>query len=121
MAWTTDVSREADQELIQHMIAGGCDMSKPREISHWLYAPDKTALLAIIGELVDNWHLNVCKSLGPTPDKPDRLPWLIMAFETAPLSIERLAECRELFASLAAKHGGEYDGWEASFQHHVTQ
>ncbi|MBV8223166.1 MAG: ribonuclease E inhibitor RraB, partial [Candidatus Eremiobacteraeota bacterium] len=101
----------ADLATLDGMRHAGADLSKPTEISHYLYFPTK--------DLADQAAVDL-RSQGykVTVDTPAMVrpneAWLAQATQTVVPSIDYLHKTRVELTALAAKLGGTYDGWEAA-------
>lgn len=75
--------------------------------THWAYFDDETAAKACAAELAD-YVTRIQRAVGD--DVPD---WLLLAGRDVPIGdlVERHAEVR----AIVERHGGDYDGGEATY------
>lgn len=96
-----------DGQVIEQLRQAGSDLSQPHEIEFFLYFPTQAGAQAVAAEVTkkgftaelrpehgDTWPLQLLKRLKPTE--------------------KELLAIRAELSSIAAKHGGEYDGWGSS-------
>jgi len=101
-------ARKALELLARH----GADLTQPLEVQHYLHFPDEAAAEA--GQR-DAEHLDVLgQVLRPKEGKKYVLPWTVVLQHEMVVSVESLLSWREHLVAVAERHGGEYDGWEAS-------
>ena len=101
-----DDAGTADQRVLDHLVALGCDLAQPRETRHFLYVADRDAADDVAEQLRrDGWEATVDASESG---------WLVLGTRVGPLTLDVVRETRALLESLASGHGGLYDGWEAS-------
>ena len=106
-----DTAEEGDRVIVEQLRGMGADLSRPREVLHYLYLPSREAADAAGQSLAaDGYAVDVRPAAGP----PGPNPWLCLATIEAVVSVDSAGSTRERFTSLATAHGGEYDGWEAA-------
>lgn len=100
-----------DLQLLGALQAHGADLSAPRHVLHYLYfRSGETAESACAEVAGAGWHVQVRK---PLPEFSDQ--WLVLAEQPhAVLDPAFVRESTDLMESVAARYGGEHDGWEAS-------
>ena len=97
--------------VLDQLVKAGADLTAPRHVVYYLYFPDREAATAAAteaGELGFDIDLR-----EPIPAYPDN--WALVCERhdyTLDLDLVRLNT--DAFEALAARHGGDYDGWEAS-------
>lgn len=99
-----------DLELLGALQAEGADLTAPRHVLHCLYFPTgETASLARDEIARASWQVQVRE---PLPEFPDQ--WLVLAERPAAvLTPDFVRETTDFMEAVAARHGGEHDGWEA--------
>lgn len=106
-----DSAEEGDRLIVAQLRGMGADLSKPREVLHYLYVPSREAADAAGRDLeLRGYAVDVRPAAGPTGPNP----WLCLATIEDVVSVEWARAARESFTALASQHGGEYDGWEAA-------
>jgi hypothetical protein len=100
-----------DLMLLGHMGDQGADLDEPRHVLHYSYFPaEATAAVARDEMARAGWSASVDE---PLPDFPGQ--WSVKAERAdAVLTLDFVRESTDFFEALAARHSGEYDGWEAS-------
>jgi hypothetical protein len=89
-------------------IASTTDLSKPVLLRHVLLVRDPgqaEALAAVVTE--DGYDVRIDTQDGG-------LTWIVRANETALLTAVHVARARARLTSLASRHRGQYEGWEAA-------
>jgi regulator of RNase E activity RraB len=101
-----------DLEVMGALIEANADLSQSREVTYYLYAPDRE-----IGQRV----ADAARTRGftttvrePLPDHPDR--WAIICGKDAAVTPDFVRDTTDYFEALAAETGVTYDGWEASVE-----
>jgi hypothetical protein len=95
----------ADSKVLEHLQNLGCDPQQARGIRHFIFLPTSTAAAAVAQVLErEGWDTAVHEADDA---------WLVVAGCLRVLSEPLVREIRGRLASLAAAHGGAYDGWEA--------
>lgn len=82
------------------------NMDAPHAILHYVYAPNSEIGASIAGELQLHGF-----GIEQRPSA-DGSNWLVIARHEAAPSAPEIASTRSLMEALAARAGGEYDGWE---------
>ena len=107
-AGTVEVVRDpadADARVLQHLRALGCDPKQARGTRHFIYLPTSEDADAVAQTLErEGWDTAVHEAEDV---------WLVVAGCLRVLTGPLVRETRARLASLAAAHGGAYDGWEA--------
>ncbi|NMG35841.1 hypothetical protein GRF61_15445 [Azoarcus sp. TTM-91] len=93
-----------DGLVIQQLQQAGSDLSQPHSIEFFLYFPSEKAAKAAARELKGF----ASKEVSPADEGPEWL--LLLSRQMKPIEKD-LVSLRATFESLAARHGGEYDGW----------
>jgi hypothetical protein len=98
-------ANEADERVLQHLTALGHDTRRARGVRHFIYLPTNEAADAVARVLErEGWDTAVHAAEDV---------WLVVAGCLRVLTGPLVRETRHRLASLAAAHGGAYDGWEA--------
>jgi hypothetical protein len=101
--------QEADSLALKQLTGRGADLAKPRHIVHFVYfarEADARAAAEAIEEA--SWRANV-----EPPDEANAA-WCVKADAHRTVGPDTVAAFRAWFEGIAAKHHGEYDGWEAA-------
>jgi len=106
-----DTADEGDRLIIDQLRSLGADLSKPREVLHYLYVPTEAAAADAGQEARSQGYTTEVK---PAAGPPGPNPWLVLATKDEVISVASARASREAFTAMAATHGGEYDGWEAA-------
>ncbi len=106
-----DTPDEGDALIIEQLQSHGADLSKPREVLHYLYVPSESAAANASQEAR---NLGYTTEVRPAAGPPGPNPWLVLATRDEVLSVDTARASREAFTALATTHHGEYDGWEAA-------
>ena len=101
--------QEADALALRQLAGRGSDLSKPRHISHFVLFPDEEGARAAAAAIAEaSWTTSVEE---PTETVAE---WCVKADAYRTVGPDTVAAFRAWFEGVAATHGGEYDGWEAS-------
>jgi hypothetical protein len=93
-------------QLQQH----GADLTQPRHVIYFCYAPSADVARAMGDEArTRGFDIEVGE---PLPGYPD--DWPVRCETTTVLRPEVVRDNTDFFEDLAARYGGEYDGWEAA-------
>ena len=97
-----------DGEAVAAIAASGTDLSKPVLVRHVLLVRDPARAEALAAACAaDGYETRIDTMDGG-------LTWIVRASETALLTAVSVARARARFTSLASRHRGEYEGWEAA-------
>jgi hypothetical protein len=99
-----------DLQVLGLMMEDGADLDQPRHVLHYSYFPSREAAGAARDEMVlAGWSATVEE---PLPGFPGQ--WSARAERPdAVLTPDFVRDSTDFFEGLAARHAGEYDGWEA--------
>lgn len=104
----TSTPDDGDRAVLDQLRRLGANLSQPRGTRHYLYFPSVEAAQAAAPRLeADGFAVEM--SLGA-----DQKNWLALATHTAVINTDTVPELRARLTALAAAHGGDYDGWEAT-------
>jgi len=98
---------DADERVLAHLQELGWVPGTPLRVAHFLYVPGHAAADAVAHALdADGWATSLEPCAGTS--------WLVVATRVHPLTPELVRTTRGLLETLALRHGGIYDGWEAA-------
>ena len=100
---------EHDLQILETLEEHGEDLSEPREIRIDLLFPDEESSNAAEEELTELGY-EVASFEGAGEEEQ----WTLRATRELRVDHENITGFRHRFDELAARHGGEFDGWEAS-------
>jgi hypothetical protein len=96
---------DADVRVLHHLRALGSDLKQARSTRHFIYLPTSEDADAVARTLErEGWDVLVQEAEDV---------WLVIAGCLRVLTEPLVRDTRVRLASLAAAHGGAYDGWEA--------
>jgi hypothetical protein len=109
-----DVSpADGDQLIVHQLRLLGADLSRPREVLHFVYFPTKEDAEDAAAELRgEGYAVEVQPSADADTNPPN--PWLALARKDTVVDEGAVIDMRPRFEALAAARSGEYDGWEAA-------
>jgi regulator of RNase E activity RraB len=99
-----------DLMLLGQMQERGADLSQPRHVIYYSYAPTRELAQQLGAEA--RVHGFEVETAEPLPGHP--ADWPVRCEATIALLPEVVRDNTDLFEELAAKHGAEFDGWEAA-------
>jgi Regulator of ribonuclease activity B len=103
-------ARIADLAVIKGLEDAGADLSRPREVAHYLWLPNgKSAARAAQTLRAEGYFVE-----EQITDEPTLNPWLVIAKREGIVGIDSVSETTHRFEQLARTLRGEYDGWEAA-------
>lgn len=106
-------SKDPDQAVLKELRKIGANLSKPREVIHFLYFPTQVAAEKASTKLRgEGYAIDVRPAANADENPPN--PWLMEARVHAVVDETTVAPMRARFESLAEDGSGEYDGWEAA-------
>jgi len=100
-----------DKLTLQQLTKAGANLDKPTDVVNYLYLPSEQLAQAAAAELREAGYSVEVRPAATGSN------WLALARIDLVPSPENIQLIRDRFEALAAKSGGEYDGWEAA----VTQ
>ena len=100
-----------DLLVLEQLVKAGADLTQPRHVLHFLYLPDRDrAGLAAEDATARGFEVSVRE---PLPGYAEQ--WTVVCERhDVVLDPEHVRDTTDYFEALAATHGGDYDGWEAS-------
>ncbi|MDH7453707.1 ribonuclease E inhibitor RraB [Luteimonas composti] len=103
------IAEQQDARVIENLISAGSDISKPHNIDFFMFMPSKSKAKSAAAEM---------EKLGYTIASIDRdagqSQWQIHAIRVMAPQLDAMTATTRTLESVAAKHGGDYDGWGAS-------
>ncbi|HTP40490.1 MAG TPA: ribonuclease E inhibitor RraB [Steroidobacteraceae bacterium] len=97
-----------DERLIKSLRAQGRNLFEPQSVDFFLDLPDPTACAAAEAELlVDGFKVDYRPLAGEGLSEG----YSLHASKQLRVSVTEIHEQSQRFTALAAKHGGQYDGW----------
>ena len=114
------IDRADDRDVLQHLVGYGSDLSRPHHTIHFLYFKSKAAAETAADELRAAGYENVRVDRAPTLSLWARLfaykQFSCIAETHVVPSEAAVFATTDRMNALAAKHGGNYDGWEAGIE-----
>jgi hypothetical protein len=105
--------KDPDQAVLKQLRKIGANLSRPREVIHFLYFPTQVAAEKAATQLRgEGYAIDVRPAANAGESLPN--PWLMEARIHAVVDETTIAPMRARFESLADAGSGEYDGWEAA-------
>jgi hypothetical protein len=103
--------KHKDLLVLHQLMQAGADLKQPRHTVHYLYFTSPDAATAASHEAeARGFEVEV---RDPLPDYPGQ--WsLVCGQHGVVVDPPTVRDHGDLFDALAERHGGEYDGWEAS-------
>jgi hypothetical protein len=102
--------RFKDLAVLGQLMEQGADLSQPRHVVYYCYAPGQAVAQAMAHEAEGSGYAAAVRE--PLPDFPDQ--WRVVCEIHAITSPDFVRDADDFFHGLADRHGAEYDGWEAS-------
>lgn len=96
-----------DARVIEQLQSEGSDLSKPHPVEFYLYFPTRSSADKAADELRKHGYTAEVRASA------DATHWLLLAKKAMLVSSASIGEADTLMESTAARHAGEYDGWEA--------
>ena len=101
------------QAVLKELRKIGANLSKPREVIHFLYFPTQVAAEKAATQLRGEGYAIDVRPAADAGENPPN-PWLMEARVHAVVDETTVGPMRAKFESLADAGSGEYDGWEAA-------
>ena len=96
--------------LLDQLRKNGADLSQPRHVIYYSYAPSEEIAQAMGREAEAQGYSAVVRE--PLPDFPGQ--WSLTCETHAVTSPDFVRGADDFFQGLADRNGADYDGWEAS-------
>ena len=104
---------KGDKQVLKQLRRLGANLSRPREVVHFLYFPTQVAAEQASHQLRGEGYMIDVRPAANAADNPPN-PWLMEARNYAVVDESNVQAMRQKFEGLAGAGGGEYDGWEAA-------
>ena len=104
---------KGDKQVLKQLRRLGANLSRPREVVHFLYFPTQVTAEQASHQLRGEGYMIDVRPAANAADNP-RNPWLMEARNYTVVDESNVQAMREKFEGLAEAGGGEYDGWEAA-------
>jgi hypothetical protein len=112
-------AHEGDRQVLAAMRQHGADLRKAAHTIHYLYFPSRSAAESAAGDLrAQGYEVQVDRAAAPPFWKRlfSRPKFVCIAENHAVPNESAVFATSNKMSRLAAKFGGEYDGWEASIE-----
>ncbi len=109
----TTTPTDGDNLILQQLTKSGADLSRRREVVHYLYVPTEEASHRATSKLREQGYEVTEKPSADAAEKPPN-PWLVLARKVTVVNSQSVQEMRVVFEGLAKETRGDYDGWEAA-------
>lgn len=100
------IAEQQDARVIENLVAAGSDISKPHNIDFFMFLPSKAKAKAAAADI---------EQLGYTiasVERPSGQPqWQLHATRVMAPQLESMTATTRTLEAVAAKYGGDYDGW----------
>jgi Regulator of ribonuclease activity B len=104
---------KGDKQVLKQLRRLGANLSRPREVVHFVYFPTQVAAEQASHQLRGEGYMIDVRPAANAADNPPN-PWLMEARNYAVVDESNVQAMRERFERLAEAGAGEYDGWEAA-------
>jgi Regulator of ribonuclease activity B len=104
---------KGDKQVLKQLRRLGANLSRPREVVHFLYFPTQVAAEQASHQLRGEGYMIDVRPAANAADNPPN-PWLMEARNYAVVDESNVQAMRQKFECLAEAGSGEYDGWEAA-------
>lgn len=99
-----------DLMVMNQLVEHGADLAQPREVVFYSYAPSPQVARLMASEAeVEGFDIEIRE---PLPQDPEL--WAVICQKQAVVDDIFVRGSVDFFEGLAARHGAEYDGWEAA-------
>jgi hypothetical protein len=102
-----------DAQLVAQLQQNGADITKPREILHYLYFPIEDLARNTVEEL-SKWGYEASEKLSKRSTADAAKPWVVIGRKETVVNEKTIADMRMHFTEIAHRYHGDYDGWEAA-------
>jgi hypothetical protein len=104
---------QADKQVLKQLRRLGANLSRPREVIHFLYFPTQVAAEQASHQLRGEGYMIDVRPAANAAESPPN-PWVMEARNYVVVDESNVQAMRQRFEDLAEAGGGEYDGWEAA-------
>lgn len=105
---------DEDRDVIARLKEHGADLSRPREVLHYLHLPTREAADWAVSKLPLLGYRP--RALTPDPASQWENPWTVIAITEMVVTAQSMEEARDTLERLVGEVDGEYDGWEAAVE-----
>jgi len=102
--------RYKDLAVLGQLMNAGADLSQPREVVYYLYLPCEDVARSVQAEV----HGKGFEAEVREPREGFAGQWAVACKRRAVVTPDFVREADDMFQTLADRHKGEFDGWEAS-------
>jgi regulator of RNase E activity RraB len=99
---------DGDRQVIDALRDAGADLTRPREIRHYLYFESEHSAREGARHVA-----SIDRAIEVRPSADGRT-WLVLVTHEGIADHDVIAVLREELRTAAASHDGQYDGWEAA-------
>ncbi len=104
------IAAKADKGVLELLGDLDSDVTKPYEVSFWIYIPTEGEAYKAVAELTkQGFDLEVHPSVAGED-------WLCLAYKNMVLTLWEIEQLRTQLTILAELHGGRFDGWETKVE-----
>ena len=104
---------QADKRVLKQLRRLGANLSRPREVIHFLYFPTQVAAEQASHQLRGEGYTIDVRPAANAEESPPN-PWVLEARNYVVVDESNVQAMRQKFEDIAESGGGEYDGWEAA-------
>jgi hypothetical protein len=104
---------QADKRVLKQLRRLGANLSRPREVIHFLYFPTQVAAEQASHQLRGEGYMIDVRPAANAAENPPN-PWVMEARNHTVVDESNVQAMRQKFEDMAEAGGGEYDGWEAA-------
>lgn len=101
----------SDLLVLEQLVTAGADLTAPRHVVYYLYFDSEEQAVAASSESTSE---GFGTELRPPMTGAGEQWAVVSERHDYVLDLDTVRENTDWFAELAARHGGDYDGWEAS-------
>lgn len=105
-----DADDYPDLAVLEALRGRGADLSRPREATYYLYAPDEPVARALANVAAGRGFATEVRE----PAEDDDGSWSVVCETTAVFDADAVRANADFFDDLAQRYDAEYDGWEAT-------
>lgn len=104
--------RIKDEQVLARLREHDDDLTKPREVDHWLYFESRDGLDRVAEILAADGF----RVVDQTPPSDEESRWTLHVTRVDSVEPDKISEVTIRLLHLAREHGGEYDGWGTSVE-----
>jgi regulator of RNase E activity RraB len=102
-----------DVQLVAQLQQNGADITKPREILHYLYFPSEDLARNTVEQLSKSGY-EASEKLSKHSTADAAKPWVVIGRRETVVNEKTIADMRMHLTEIAHRYHGDYDGWEAA-------